>query len=191
LFDANPDRAFTTDDIARHCYECSPGRAERVAVLRAADKVMAIDPDWHSGPSRTPGQMLIFWNAASVRSVGHSHAPFMPPEHAARRLKRRDKWTAEERAEIRRAVAEHIALRDAATPEERERLLAQYAAEREREREERSARWREVLSIHPPAEMDNTYLAAKARALMLENDPDVIRAGLAEIAEALDTMPSG
>jgi len=31
-----------------------------------------------------------------------------------------------------------------------------------------------------------TILAAKARALMTENDPDVIRAGLAEIVDALD-----
>jgi len=31
-------------------------------------------------------------------------------------------------------------------------------------------------------------LAAKARALMVENDPDAIRTGLAEIADALDAI---
>ena len=31
-------------------------------------------------------------------------------------------------------------------------------------------------------------LAAKSRALMTENDPDAIRAGLAELADALEQM---
>jgi hypothetical protein len=48
LFDAHPDRHISTDDLVAHCY---PGinhieRKHRVAVLRAAHKVVAADPDW-------------------------------------------------------------------------------------------------------------------------------------------------
>ena len=47
LFDANPDAAFTTDDLCRACY---PARRvehkHRVAVWRAAHNVLKHDPDW-------------------------------------------------------------------------------------------------------------------------------------------------
>jgi hypothetical protein len=40
----------------------------------------------------------------------------------------------------------------------------------------------------PPRAPAWEALAAKARALMTENDPEVIRAGLAELADTLDGL---
>lgn len=42
----------------------------------------------------------------------------------------------------------------------------------------------------PPADWSGNIsgLAEKARALIVQNDPDAVRAGLAEIADALDAM---
>ena len=46
-----------------------------------------------------------------------------------------------------------------------------------------------VLPSHHHGSSGNTYdLAALARRLMVENDPDAVRADLAEIADALDSM---
>src|SRR4051794_28030338 len=74
---AHPDEAFTTDELCAVCY---PGlrsvgyvgdpmmlaRKHRVAVLRAAEKVLASDSDWKSASTHGRGNMRFFWNAASV-----------------------------------------------------------------------------------------------------------------------------
>jgi hypothetical protein len=74
---AHPDEAFTTDELCEVCY---PGlrsvgyigdpmliaRKHRVAVLRAAKKVLASDPDWNSASTHGRENMRFFWNAASV-----------------------------------------------------------------------------------------------------------------------------
>ena len=43
LLDAHPDEAFTTDDLAAHCYPDADviEHKHRVAVVRAANKVIA------------------------------------------------------------------------------------------------------------------------------------------------------
>jgi hypothetical protein len=50
LFDANPGRAFITEELVAHCYpDADPDFVEKkhtVAVLRAAHKVVAADPNW-------------------------------------------------------------------------------------------------------------------------------------------------
>jgi hypothetical protein len=50
LFDASPDRAFLTADLARYCFPSADPieRKHEVSVLRAARNIIARDPDWHS-----------------------------------------------------------------------------------------------------------------------------------------------
>jgi hypothetical protein len=88
--------------------------------------------------------------------------------------------------------ASHLALRDA-DPIERERLKAEKAAQLA----EQAKRIRALLGrpqVLPKANaaasttLNPSALAAQIRALMVQNDPDVLRAGLAEIACQLDGM---
>ena len=70
LFDAHPDLAFTTDELAEHCY---PGvnaieRKHQIAVLRAAWKVIEDDPDWEVRRIQGMGRGYVFLNRASVPS---------------------------------------------------------------------------------------------------------------------------
>jgi hypothetical protein len=92
-------------------------------------------------------------------------------------------------------VADHIAARDAADPAERERLKAKQEAARAAAlagigiRIKAAINKPQVLPSPQRAGSDNTKaLASKARALITQNDPDAVRAGLAEIADALDSL---
>src|SRR5215467_1929097 len=71
---AHPDEAFTTDDLALVCYPAiDPARRierkYRVAVVRAAEKVLAAGPDWYRTVCSQRGGMVIYANAASLNSV--------------------------------------------------------------------------------------------------------------------------
>jgi hypothetical protein len=71
LLAANPDLAFTTDELAEHCYGVSQEqvtRAHRVSVLRAAIKVIESDPDWTRWPTQGQGRGWVFVNEASLQS---------------------------------------------------------------------------------------------------------------------------
>ena len=70
LFDANPDLAFVTDELAEHCYPDAKAieRKHQVSVLRAAQKVIASDPDWEAWRSERHGRQRIFVNRANVES---------------------------------------------------------------------------------------------------------------------------
>jgi hypothetical protein len=170
-------------------------------------KLVANDPDWRTTWQWRQGHKLIVYNAASLQSVAmlgesrsetlyDSHAGLIekanrtlnPPENCHR-------WARSAVREIHRSVADHVELRDASDPDERERIKSRQAAERD-------ARLNGVAgSIHamrsgvsvvePQVTTEQQHLpvlAAKARALMTQNDPDMIRAGLAEIADALDAL---
>ena len=70
LFDAHPDLAFTTDELAEHCY---PGvsaiqRKHQSAVLRAAWKVIEDDSDWEVLRVQGMGRGYAFLNRASAPS---------------------------------------------------------------------------------------------------------------------------
>jgi hypothetical protein len=190
---AHPDEAFTTEHLCAVCYPDAPviERKHRVAVIRAADKVLTGDPDWRSDRSSRRGQTVILYNAASVMSTAmaqvlrHGVYPTRERLHESTRdYLEPDLWAlgAQHQEEIAEGVAEHVAIRDAATPEEAGRLRAQYAAELDRK-----------LAFFPGKVTDApgptpTVLAAKTRALMTENDPEAVRAGLAEIADALEWL---
>ena len=70
IFAAEPDNAFTTDDLCDRAY---PGerieRKHRVAVLRAAAKVCA-RTGWAKWQSEVPGGTLVFRNVYNVMSHG-------------------------------------------------------------------------------------------------------------------------
>jgi hypothetical protein len=162
---AHPDEALSTDDLCAVCYPGRPiERKHRVAVLRAAESVLTVLPDWRS----RRGRRLWVYNAASVPSTAKVRA-----------------------TEAERAVAEHIIMRDG-TPEERQRLIAQREAEHmlETAKLQYAAALVRSLGVLVGASReapDNlSELAEKARALMRENNLDAIRDGLAEIAAALD-----
>jgi hypothetical protein len=214
---AHPDKAFNTDDLCTAFYPASdwgPGwvhRSQRVAVLRAADNVLTADPDWYRTRCGRRGGMAVFVNAASVKSEAMadrlSFYGSADRDWIAEKAREMLEKNPEERKRLERKVSQHIAERGAATAEERERLIA-------RHRREHNARIVALLTgtgvrpltqflddgaapataasvvETPPAPLDNTNssLAAKARALMTQNDSDAVRTGLAEIADALARM---
>jgi hypothetical protein len=248
LFDAHPDKAFTTDDLCLACYSglnptsrrsfgyraarrfgCPVDadmnlvqRKHRVAVVRAADKVLTGDPNWRSTGAFNQGNTLVFHNLASLESVAmgevlRHHATIDREKSLPKQTQEKlnppasSKWAHEDKAGIERRVHEHVALRDA-DPSERERLKARFearAAEQLQRAEARMMGGSQALPKSSIGHSDNTSpvpslhvlssgkscvpatliaLATKARALMVENDPDAIRAGLAEIAETLDAL---
>src|SRR5215469_232136 len=77
LFDANPDRAFITDELVEHCYPDAAyiEKKHTVAVFRAAHKVVARDANWREqtiGEGRNVG--LVFMNMDSVESFALGRA---------------------------------------------------------------------------------------------------------------------
>jgi len=190
----HPDEAFTTEHLAAVCYPdtLAISRKHRVAVIRAAGKVLNSDPDWQTARSWRRGQ-TIYFNAASVMSAAQAeslkHWIFETREsltqNALERLAEDDETY---RAEVEEEVQNHIAVRDAATPEEAERLKAQIRAKLDCEVAFGLVRPPPRRPRPPPRAPAWEALAAKARALMTENDPEVIRAGLAELADTLDGL---
>jgi hypothetical protein len=71
LFDAHPDEAFVTDELAEHCYpDVRPvTRKHQVAVLRAAWNVLKNEADWCEERINGMGNGYVFYNAANVRST--------------------------------------------------------------------------------------------------------------------------
>jgi hypothetical protein len=138
LLDAHPDEAFTTDDLAAHCYPDADviEHKHRVAVVRAANKVIAGDPDWRRSQSSTQGAMLVFHNAASVPSLAlacilDSVRNGRPHDWIAERAQTILDGSSRylrDRASIEREVRQHIAIRDARDPAEAARLRAEYEA---------------------------------------------------------------
>jgi len=198
---ANPDEAFSTHELCAVCYPNVPrvalagsetfGRKHRVAVLRAARKVLLALPDWRAIQANGLGPMLVFFNAASVPSTAkadfmrrHLNSPGGGPE---------ERWDEPKRlADAERAVGEHFITRHG-TDEQRRQLTDRKAAElalRAAKVRLAGAVARNPMGVLPTANRaassDMKELAEKARALMAENDPDAIREGLAEIATALD-----
>jgi hypothetical protein len=70
LFDAHPDLAFVTDELAEHCYPGQViGKKHQVAVLRAARNVLKHDPDWTVGYLHDHGGRWKFYNRDSLNST--------------------------------------------------------------------------------------------------------------------------
>src|SRR5690242_2974162 len=95
LFDAHPDLAFVTDELAEHCYpDARPiERKHQVAVLRAAHKVVEDDPDWRIWKIVGMGCGYAFVNVCNVQSyvIGRNLCTVFPdiiyrsPKRAQRR----------------------------------------------------------------------------------------------------------
>jgi hypothetical protein len=233
---AHPDEAFSTDELAEHCYPDTRTieRKHRVSVLRAARKVVSADPDWAWRVSESHGGSLVFFNRASVpsRAMAHHMAEMAVAYHSPKR-RERIRWARSdfimtdvlERPDViakvqdelskphlahvtesrQQAVAWHKRERDGDT-EEKERVafermkhrvardiqLTMLVLDQKRMRVMRAAA-KEGIVLPPnfdqPAPVaDLTALAEKARALIVQNDPDAVRQGLNEIANALDCI---
>jgi hypothetical protein len=65
LFDLHPDLAFTTEELAEHCFPSAGSieRKHRVSVLRAAHSVISKDPNWRQIGGR--GACIVFANLDS------------------------------------------------------------------------------------------------------------------------------
>ena len=205
LFDAHPDEAFTTDELCEHCYpdDWPVERQHRGAALRAAKKVVEVDPDWRLTWSWTLGNTLIFYNQASLSGAVMADVLRWEATSSRKRvldqtsrvLASETEWLRGRRESCERRVRQHIAARDA-DPAERERLIRQRKAEGTKRLAEAAQAIRAAASR--PAQVLSsangdlpttlTSLALQARALIAMNDPDVVRVGLAEIADALDAM---
>jgi hypothetical protein len=131
LFDANPDKAFTTDDLCLACYPdiaCQRfARAlikhkHRVAVGRAAANVLTGDPNWRSRYSLSHGRMWVYLNAASVTCTamtvwaGRRTRTEWVEERARQTLEASIPFEQQIKANVERRVREHIVLRDATPP---------------------------------------------------------------------------
>ena len=205
LFDAHPDEAFTTDELCEHCYpdDWPVERQHRGAALRAAKKVVEVDPDWRLTWSWTLGNTLIFYNQASLSGAVMADVLRWEATSSRKRvldqtsrvLASESEWLRGRRESCERRVRQHIAARDA-DPAERERLIGQRKAEGTKRLAEaaqaiRAAAGRpaQVLSsANGDLPTTLTSLALQARALIAMNDPDVVRVGIAEIADTLDAM---
>jgi hypothetical protein len=220
LFDAHPDEAFVTEEIAEHCYPAARPieRKHLVSVLRAARKLVRADPDWAWYISESHGGSLVFFNQASVQSeaMAHQVAGGRVAYHSAKRAYRaaiaEETWTRvmdradalkaaqdalanpERRAEHERRAQYHLVMRDgdaetvalAQAKHEADRAvqMAQLAGFARAVRNPMSV----LLDDQARWSGNMKELAEKARALIAQNDPDVVRAGLAEIAHALDAV---
>ena len=171
------------------CYGLPAQRKHRVAVLRATEKMLPGLPDWRCRRSTYKrGNMLVFYNAASVPSTARADAKRVHSWWG-------HKWDEPARlAEAERAVAEHAIMQHAGD-EERQQLTERRRAEWQLEGAKLSyavavARNPVGVLVGASRMASDTLseLAEKARALMVENDPDAIRACLAQIAEALDVI---
>jgi soluble cytochrome b562 len=199
-FAAHPDETFITDELAWRCYPdaASIERKHRVAVLRAVSKVLATRPgddaDWRGRYASGLGNILILYNAASVQSTAMAR-------HRRGYINASRQWLAERTREDQKALTEaesevgaHAVMRYG-TPEEK-RLVSD---RREALQQLQAAKLSVAAAVakHPMAVMRNAQrtaavdlseLAEKARRLMVENDPDSVRAGLEEIAARLDAV---
>ena len=74
LFDAHPDGAFTTWELAAHCYPEAQAieRKHEVAVLRAAWHVIEADPRWCAISLWRRGRGWVFCNTESLASYGRA-----------------------------------------------------------------------------------------------------------------------
>ena len=70
LFGAHPELAFVTDELAEHCFPDADKieRKHQVSVLRAAHKVVALDPDWTEWRIEYQCKGWVFLNHANVQS---------------------------------------------------------------------------------------------------------------------------
>jgi hypothetical protein len=228
LFDAHPDEAFVTNEIATHCYPEAKTieRKHQVAVLRAARKVVEDDPDWWWWVSESHGATSVFVNQANVRSraMGHVLAGIgviYRSEKRARRTQNAQRWTISTPDVMdREALLRRLEREMAERGELHERRAQRHRAERdgdaktveavrlEQAKEQaqntlalagavhsvKRAKLMEtacklgmldyVLLDGPRGSLDNKLqaIAELARKLKTENDADVIRAGLDEIA---------
>jgi hypothetical protein len=119
LLDANPDRAFTTDELCEHCYPVvAIEKKHMVAVLRAAMNVLKADPDWTAERVwGDKGNRYRFFNRDSVVSRAtpmRPHTRFRPVEHEWQQITyrgygrvRRKVPKAEREARIEGFYAEH------------------------------------------------------------------------------------
>jgi hypothetical protein len=167
LFDTNPDRAFITDELVEHCY---PGAGTRfpiekkhtVAVLRAAHKVVARDPDWQEWPislfdpgeghdSRNVG--LCFFNMDSVESYALGRLIACDVMYKSRRPSpMRWRW---------KEIWDFAELRAMLDKDEQRELMAPGGA------------WHRFVEMHR-AERDND--AARAALLQADQEADFARA---------------
>jgi hypothetical protein len=233
---AHPDEAFSTDELAEHCYpNARPlARKHRVSVLRAARKVVSAGPDWAWQVADSHGGSLVFFNQASVqsRAMARIMASQAVAYHSPKRRERL-RWARSDfimtdvlewpdviartqarlnnpdlLADHEQNVRWHARARDG-DAEEAERV----ALERARDQavrhididilmlgQRRLKLMRAAAKLgfmlppnfdHPAPIADLTALADKARALIVQNDPDTVRQGLGEIANALDAIALG
>jgi hypothetical protein len=211
LFRTHPDLAFITDELAEHCYpeERPIERKHQVAVLRAAWNVIADDPDWDASCIEGMGGGYVFVNHANVtsyalgdiirsRTIYRSEKRarrswFRPATNRGQLLDLHAEWAASHAPHWAENVARHIAYRDA-DPASREALAAIWRAEAWNKLNEPDECYeaanvggKETLTeITPPTDLSR--IADRLRNLMTHNDPDALRASLAEIADTLDRM---
>jgi hypothetical protein len=207
LFDDHPDLAFVTDELAEHCF---PGvgieRKHQVSVLRAAHKVVAPDPDWTAWQIECKRRGWVFFNHASVQSyaLGRMIAETYGARHDRTEMLARLQpgsvndtfldlcapgggWAGH--VEMHRAAREGKSELVAALARQQKIAIAALLASAGAHKRfsENTDAANETLRR---SEQLPTF-ADRARSLIAQNDPDVVRAGLAEIAADLDKMAGG
>ena len=105
LMRADPDGAWTTEDLAEAAYPDAGAieKRHRVAVLRAARRVVGGDPDWALGRGDTPGHPVILYDRSSALGVALADLKGDPLEGHRRRGPFADRQTDE--ADLRATLA--------------------------------------------------------------------------------------
>jgi hypothetical protein len=212
LFDAHPDLAFTTDELAEHCYPrtATIERKHQVSVLRAAGKVIAGDRDWYAWRIDGQGRGWVFVNGCNLQSyaLGRLIADVLTFYGSKKRVERyspgampADRKNLLARLEPGgknhdsiqpgggwyRHVQLHIAERDGDT-----NAIAHWQAKQDAAMAALDAKCfyaerpigKESLTQNPP--FNQSVLAERIRGISAQNDPDVVRAGLSAIAAELE-----
>jgi hypothetical protein len=165
-----------------------------VAVLRAVTKLLAAEPHWRGRYARGRGLLLILYNAASVPStaMARHRRDFINASHQW--LAERTREDQKVLTEAERDVGEHVVMLYG-TSEQRGIVTARRRAMQQLQAAQLSvaaAVAKNPMSVMRAAQrttaVDLIELAKKARQLLVENDPDVVRAGLGEIASRLDAV---
>lgn len=161
-------------------------------MLRAAHKIVAADPNWRGRRAESAGRSWVFFNHDSVQGYArmqlltdHFTSQYSDGRHEEALQDARHRELMAQGGTWHRFVEQHRAKRDGETAR-LAALEAEGRADLARVMSRLSGRVSVANANARVGSATQTDLAAKARALMVENDPDVIRAGLAEIAAALE-----
>jgi hypothetical protein len=202
IFTGEPEAALTTEELCARIYGEPVEKKHRVAIVRAARKVMARNADICFDQGENLGGQLVFYRGDVVMSRGLARLK-SDRYFAYRNNDPRYVTCVDEESELlaefheggrhhdrvtgdgawRRHTEMHIAKRDGDVAR-----LALLQGKQEAALSASLERLNAVFERQPSATFDAATLARKLRDLATQNDPDVVRDGILAVADQLDRV---